>query len=144
MGCVRISQLKLALAEPLLLDSRLPPTPPTPTSQPSTPGGVGSGGVGGAAAAAAGGGAGVSPSTAAVVEARSSHFDPSTTPPRLPPAEGKGEMPLGNPQFLETWEDNGESHAFRVRGPGYLSGGGKEDAGKPFGHFVRADLYKVS
>lgn len=52
-------------------------------------------------------------------------------------------MPLGNPQFDATWEDNAESHAFRVRGPGYMSGGGKVDAGKPFGRFVRADLYKV-
>lgn len=55
----------------------------------------------------------------------------------------KGEMPLGNPQFASTWEDNGETHAFRVRGPGYLSGGGKVDAGKPFGRLVRADLFKV-
>ncbi|CAN0254647.1 unnamed protein product, partial [Laminaria digitata] len=142
LGCVRISQLKLALAEPLLFDSRLPPTLlPTPAiSQPNTPSGVGSGGLGGAA--------GVSPTTAAagVVEGRGSHFDPSSTNkprPPPPPAEEKGAMSLGNPQFLDTWEDNGDSHAFRVRGPGYLSGGGKEDAGKPFGRFVRADLYKV-
>ena len=139
MGCVRISQLELALAEPLLFDSRLP----TPTSQPSTP--LGASGMGSGEAAGGGGGGGVSPATAAVAEARGSPFDPSSSKPRPPhPAEGEGEMPLGNPQFMETWEDNGESHAFRVRGPGYLSGGGKEDAGKPFGRFVRADLYKVS
>ncbi|CAM9866880.1 unnamed protein product, partial [Ectocarpus fasciculatus] len=52
-------------------------------------------------------------------------------------------LPLGNPQFQDTWEDNGESHGFRVRGPGYLSGGGKVDAGAPFGELVRADLYKM-
>lgn len=136
LGCVRINQLKLALAEPLLLDSRLLPTPPS--SQPNTPSGEG-GGV----AAAGVGGLVSSTTTAAVVAARGSQaFDPLKNPP--PSAEEMGESPLGNPQFLETWEDNGESHPFRVRGPGYLSGGGKEDAGKPFGRFVRADLYKVT
>ncbi len=56
---------------------------------------------------------------------------------------GGEEIPLGNPQFQSTWEDSGESHGFRVRGPGYLSGGGKVDAGTPFGKLVRADLFKV-
>ncbi|CBN79393.1 conserved unknown protein [Ectocarpus siliculosus] len=46
-------------------------------------------------------------------------------------------------EFQDTWEDNGESHGFRVRGPGYLSGGGKVAAGTPFGKLVRADLYKM-
>lgn len=53
-------------------------------------------------------------------------------------------VPLANPQFEDTWEDNGETHTFRVRGPGYMSGGGKVDAGAPFGRLVRADLFKVS
>lgn len=61
----------------------------------------------------------------------------------LPSAKTDEALPLGNPQFQDTWEDNGESHGFRVRGPGYLSGGGKVDAGAPFGELVRADLYKV-
>lgn len=53
-------------------------------------------------------------------------------------------VPLGNPQFSETFEDNGETHSFRVRGPGYMIGGGKVDAGEPFGRLVRADLFKVT
>lgn len=61
----------------------------------------------------------------------------------LPSAKTHETLPLGNPQFQDTWEDNGKSHGFRVRGPGYLSGGGKVAAGAPFGELVRADLYKV-
>ena len=78
----------------------------------------------------------------------------ATAPPSPPvrsgtastPVVGPGleKMPLGSPQFASTWEDNGETHTLRVRGPGYLSGGGRKvDAGRPFGRLVRADLFKV-
>lgn len=100
-------------------------------------------------------GMGISPTSrtwAAAAARKGSTSGP--TSPLLPPANGaasggmtagkRGEpLPLGNPQLQSTWEDNEESHAFRVRGPGYLSGGGKVDAGAPFGKLVRADLYKV-
>ena len=43
-------------------------------------------------------------------------------------------MFLVNPQFGSSWEDDGDTHAFRVRDPSYLSGdGGMVDAGIPFG-----------
>lgn len=100
---------------------------------------------------------GISPTTksmAAAAARRASTFGPpppaagaaGATAARAAAGAGRrdGEtLPLGNPQFQATWEDNGDSHGFRVRGPGYLSGGGKVDAGSPFGRLVRADLYKV-
>ena len=62
-----------------------------------------------------------------------------TAPPSPPvrsgtastPVVGPGfeQMPLASPQFAWTWEDNGETHTFRMRGPGYLSGGGRKVAG---------------
>lgn len=99
---------------------------------------------------------GISPTSRAMSAAaaqKASTFD-STPPPPSATGTGTGTggvaagksgepLPLGNPQLQATWEDNGESHGFRVRGPGYLSGGGKVDAGTPFGKLVRADLYKV-
>lgn len=104
-------------------------------------------------------GMGISPTSrkmAAAAARKPSTFGPASLPsPSANAASGgttaaaagggkRGEpLPLGNPQLQSTWEDNGESHGFRVRGPGYLSGGGKVDAGAPFGKLVRADLYKV-
>lgn len=110
LGCVRVSGLDLALAEPLLFSPPSPPPAPNNTPMPETNTREGAG-------------------TPAV--------------PAVAAALKEGEMPLGNLQFGDTWEDNSETHKFKVRGPGYLSGGGKVDAGKPFGRFIRADLYKV-
>lgn len=96
---------------------------------------------------------GISPTTksmAAAAARKSSAFGPPRPPATTAAAGGaagrrgdRDAVPLGNPQFQATWEENGDSHAFRVRGPGYLSGGGKVDAGSPFGKLVRADLFKV-
>lgn len=118
LGCVRVSRLNLALAEPLLFIDSPPPSPglTTPATMGNTP-------------------ATTAPPTHLKASVRTAVAGGD--------AKSKGDMPLGNPQFDATWEDNAESHSFRVRGPGYLSGGGKVDAGKPFGRFVRADLYKV-
>ncbi|CAN0148017.1 unnamed protein product, partial [Ectocarpus sp. 12 AP-2014] len=136
LGCVRVNDLRLKVAEPLLAPDSVATPPPPPVREAMA-----------AAAAAA---------------QRPSAFGPPPPPPPaaaatteggaavasardggLPSANTHETLPLGNPQFQDTWEDNGESHRFRVRGPGYLSGGGKVAAGAPFGKLVRADLYKM-
>ena len=77
----------------------------------------------------------------------------ATAPPSPPVRSGTAstlvgpgfeQVSPGSPQFASAWEDNGENHTFKVRGPGYMSGGGRKvDAGRPFGRLLRADLFKV-
>lgn len=121
LGCVRVSGMNPSLAEPLVQSSSL-----SPTATPETICGTVSG-------------------TAEPPSVLPTAFDlsPPGAKKKKRREEETGPVPLGNVQFEDTWEDNGDTHAFRVRGPGYLSGGGKVDAGKPFGRLVRVDLFKV-
>ncbi|CAM9638285.1 unnamed protein product, partial [Hapterophycus canaliculatus] len=144
LGCVRVRDLKLKVAEPLMLPdaAALPLPPPPPALQES---------MAAATASQKPPTFGPTPPPPSGIAATSSGGDGAASqagglPAAAPPPKKRGEtppVPLGNPQFQATWEDNGDAHGFRVRGPGYLSGGGKVDAGAPFGKLVRADLYKM-
>ncbi|CAM9961831.1 unnamed protein product [Scytosiphon promiscuus] len=158
LGCVRVKNLKLKVAEPLMLPDAAVPPPPPLLPEVSTPPGMGISPASRSMAAATASQkpsisiSGASPSrpsrlattSAAGGGAASQGAGLPAAAAALPRKRGETPpVPLGNPQFHATWGDSGEAHGFRVRGPGYLSGGGKVDAGAPFGKLVRADLYKM-
>ncbi|CAM9492827.1 unnamed protein product [Sphacelaria rigidula] len=132
LGCVRVSGVNLSLAEPLL-----PSTSSSLGSISTQLSGAVSGTVPGTVPAA------VLPDFQISPRGKHSRRYAEWSCSCEPKHSAGAAVPLSNPQFEDTWENNGETHAFRVRGPGYMSGGGKVDAGTPFGRFVRADLFKM-